>query len=254
MSPFNVKKRFFFFSIAFCTLCIFSCENLNTEGKTNVKPYFFPLEQLGKQGIVFAYDATNTPEGVKNTEYWYRQLLKTDSATYLISTLYGPTLQQGLNSIDRITESGTVLTSIKFHEMDTVLGKLTAIDGVIESGSNFPFRVSDSTGLYVYNVKYHPLHDPESWIYFIKNTRYFGKGKPFDFKGKTQPTIVFKSKEVTGNDKEGAAEIHGKSEQRWAQGLGLVEYKRDFGGYKQAYILTDTFSMDELLKRARNKF
>jgi hypothetical protein len=59
-------------------------------------------------------------------------------------------------------------------------------------------------------------------------------------------------REAIGNDKEGASEVAGRGEEWYAKGLGLVYSKRIYGsgGLSLETRLRDTFSLEELKKRA----
>lgn len=253
MSPFKVKTSFALLSLLFSLLFLSACTTPEGEAKRDISTYYYPFKQLEKGGIVYAYDSKIAKAGISNTEYWYVQLLETDSGAYVVSTYYDPSLTQGLNTVDRVVDNGTVLDKIFFYEFDTTTNKRMPIEGVIESGSNYPFEVTDSTGLFLYSVKYHPYGQPDTWNYLIRNKRFYGDGPSFDFKGKKLKTVQFKIKEVVGSDNQGAAELEGKGEQRFAEGLGLVYYKKEYKGYRQEYELVDTFSMDQLISKHRAK-
>ena len=241
---------------ALFSLCLFAflltnCGLDKTPSKRNIKDFYFPLEKIGEKGIVYAYDAQNVGKGVKNTEYWHIQSIKTDSGHFVKSTYYDPSLTRGITTLERVVESGVLLEEMYFSERDTITGTPVPVKATIVAGNSFPFLVTDSVGLFLYSVKYHPLNSPESWNYLIRNKRYYGNGHFFDFKNNKLQTILFKSKEAAGNDGVGAAELEGRSEQHYAKNLGLVSYEKRYAAYHQSYALVDTFSYDILLQKAK---
>jgi hypothetical protein len=79
-----------------------------------------------------------------------------------------------------------------------------------------------------------------------------GDAPDFEYDGKNYPCIRFGLVETIGNKKEGIAEVEGKGEEWYAKGLGLVYYRKTYGGgtFKMEARLTDMFPMTELERKA----
>lgn len=227
--------------------------NACSDGKRDIRDYYFPVEYL-KDGLVYAYSAE---EGdTSERRYWYYRAFERDSGLFMASTQYDWNFEIVQMLREKILNSGSRARNSFLYEMDTATGIARPIPTLIESPDIFPFRVTDSLGVFLFSLKYHPPFDTTATLYVIRNRRYLGEGPDFEFAGKTYPTIRFGLREAVGNEKEGASEIAGTGEEWYAKGLGLVYYEKSFAEGKIRYVfrLKETFPMTELERRAGRHF
>lgn len=224
-----------------------------TDGKRDIRDYYFPAESL-KEGLVYAYssEAGDTTE----RRYWYYRTFERDSGLFMAGTQYDRHFEIVQMLREKLLPSGSRARNSFLYETDTATGKSRPITAMIESPDLFPFKVSDSLGVFLFSLKYHPLFDTSATIYIIRNRRYLGDGPEFEFDGKKYPTIRFSLQEAVGNEKQGATEVEGTGEEWYAKGLGLVFYQKSFAEGKIRYVfrLKETFPMTELERRAGEHF
>lgn len=234
------------FAITGLLTLLAACAN---EGQ-NIRDYYFPVKDL-LGGKVYAY----TAEMGDTTErrYWYYRTFARDSGLFFTGVQYDHFFQINQIVRERIDPSGAVARQVLLYEPDTATQRLLPTEAIIEADDLFPFRVRDSTGVFLYRLKYRPPSDTSAEIYLIRNRRYLGPGPVFEFEGKKYPTIRFGLREAVGHRAEGAAEIEGTGEEWYAKGLGLVYFRKAFGEQGKiqlAFRLRETFPMAELERRA----
>lgn len=234
-------------TLVFSALCtLFACGN----GKRDIRAYYFPIENL-KNGLVYAYASG---EGdTTDRRYWYFNTMERDSGTFLIGTQYDRYFAINQITREKIVASGSLARNTFLYEQDTASGKSIPVRAAIESANIFPFQVSDSLGVILFQLSYHPPADTAATIYIIRNRRFLGDGPDFEFGGKRYPTVRFGLQEAVGHNKEGSAEVEGRGEEWYAKGLGLVYYRKSFGeegNIRYAFRLKETFTMSELERRA----
>lgn len=228
-------------------LLMFSACN---DGKRDIGDYYFPIDDLN-QGLVYAYSAE---EGdTTDRLYWYYRYFPRDSGMFLAATQYDRNFEITQIVREKIVKNGSLARNCYLYVPDTATGKSIPIPTEIESNNLFPFRVTDSLGVFLFRLSYHPLEDTSATIYLIRNRRFLGDGPAFSFEGKDYPAVRFSLREVVGHDQAGAAEVEGHGEEWYAKGLGLVYFRKSFGENNQlryAYRLTERFTMQELERRA----
>ncbi|MBL7774763.1 MAG: hypothetical protein JNK89_02105 [Saprospiraceae bacterium] len=221
-----------------------------TDGKRNIRDYYFPVYDLQK-GLVYAYAAEEGDS--TDRRYWFYNSFVRDSGTFLVGTQYDRYF--AINQIvrEKIVDNGSLARNTFLYELDTASGKAIPVRAVIESANLFPFQVTDSLGIFLYSLHYTPPTDTGATIALVRNRRFLGDGPPFQFQGKSYPTVRFGLQEAIRHNAEGSAEIEGSGEEWYAKGLGLVYFRKSFGpggAIRYAYRLTETFSMQELERRA----
>ncbi|MBP6826159.1 MAG: hypothetical protein KA165_06355 [Saprospiraceae bacterium] len=239
--------RFLIGSGVICILTIFACSG---DGKRDIRDYYFPVEEL-HGGKVYEYDLAKGDSS--SPEYWYFRSSRRDSGQFLVGTYYDNRFQIGQIVREKIVDNGVQVHDYFLYESDWQTGRQIQTVAQVESPDVFPFRVQDSSGVYLFRLNYHPSFDSSTTIYIIRNRIFLGEGPGFEFQGAIYPSIRFGLREVIGNEKEGAAEIEGRGEEWYARGLGLVYYRKSFGKSNQVafeYRLKDIFPMSEFEKRA----
>lgn len=220
------------------------------DGRRNIRDYYYPALDL-QQSKVYAYEMT--VNGASAPDYWYYQSFARDSGLFMSATNYNRNFQIDQMVRERIADDGSVARDYLMFEQDSATGKVIKIPAKLTSNVLFPFSVKDSLGVFLFSVEYHPLDNPGSKIYLIRNRRYLGDGPDFTFEGKTYPCIRMGVREAIGNESEGASEIEGSGEEWYAKGIGLVYFKKSYGAKGQLqreYRLKEIFSMEELEKRS----
>ncbi len=239
----------FFMVLASLLVLLHAC----SDGKRNIRDYYFPGEAL-QEGLVYVY---SSEEGdTSEQRYWYYRSFKRDSGLFMAGTQYDRHFEIVQMLREKLVGNGSLARNSSLYETDTATGVAKPIPAIIESPDLFPFEVTDSLGVFLFSLKYHPLFDTAATIYIIRNRRYLGDGPDFEFAGKKYPTIRFGLREAIGNEKQGASEVEGEGEEWYAKGLGLVYYQKSFAEGKIRYVfrLKETFPMTELERRAKLHF
>lgn len=220
-----------------------------SDGKRDIHDYYFPVKAL-RNGQVYAYQSE---EGdTTERRYWYYRSFERDSGLFMAGVQYSRNFEIVQRLWEKIVDNGSLARTIFLYETDPATGLQRPIPTQVESPNLFPFRVTDSIGIFLFQVKYHPVEDTAATIYVIRNRRYLGAGPDFELDGKKYSTVRFDLHEAVGNDKLGASEVEGVGEEWYAEGLGLVYYSKSFanGRFRNAFRLIEQFSKKELDRRA----
>ena len=244
----SIIRLAFFGSILLPCSLFFACQG---DGQRDIRAYYFPAEDL-HSGQVYQYALTQN--GQTANEYWYYRSTLRDSGLFLTATNYDRNYQIAQITTEKLFANGAVSRDYFVYDPDTASGKVTQVRATVESANVFPFRVTDSLGVFLFRLHYAPANDTAAKIYVIRNRRFLGDGPDFEWQGKTYPCIRFGLREVVGNEKEGASEVEGTGEEWYARGLGLVYSRKSFGDYRLESRLTDQFPMTELERRAGKHF
>lgn len=241
--------RNLFCSIAFLLMLILMWVACAPGGR-DIKSYYFPVKQFS-EGKVYVFAAENGDSS--DQEYWYYRSFPTDSGLFLVATYYDRQFAIGQIVREKIVSSGALARNYFLYEPDTAAQKLVQVPVQLIAPNTFPFEVSDSSRVYLFHLQYHPPGDSATTIYLIRNRRFLGDGPDFSLGEKTYPTVRMGLREIYGNEQEGSLEIEGVGEEWYAEGLGLVFYKKNIaeGKYQLAYRLREIISMEELERRAK---
>ncbi len=237
-----------FGSVLLVSTFLIACQG---DGKRDIRAYYFPAEDLHR-GQVYQYALTQN--GSTAPEYWYYRSTLRDSGLFLTATNYDRNYQIAQITTEKLFASGAVSRDYFVYEPDTLTSTVLQVRATVESPNVFPFRVTDSLGIFLFSLHYAPANDSATKIYVIRNRRFLGDGPDFELQGKTYPCIRFGLREVVGNEQEGASEVEGVGEEWYARGIGLVYSRKSFGEYHLESRLTDRFPMTELERRAGKHF
>jgi hypothetical protein len=220
-----------------------------TSSDINLRPYYFPVENL-KIGRVYRYETTQND--LSMAEYGYFKTLERDTGVFLASTFYDQNFSITQIRSEKITPSGSIAKDCFLFEPDKKTDNFLRVQSTVKSPDLYPFRVSDTLGIYLYSLSYHPKNDTTSTNYIIRNRRYLGTGGPFILNEISYPCIRMEIREIIGNEQEGSWETEGIGEEWYARGLGLVYYRKSYDQGKLILEtkLKETFPMSELEKRA----
>lgn len=235
--------------LSFFSFLLFACGG---GSKRDISEYYFPVKDL-RSGKVYEYVVSQNDSVMP--EYWYYRTFVRDSGLFLVGTYYDHHFQIGQIVREKITKSGALAKESHLYEADpnpeTEGGQIHTAT-IIEAANKFPFAVSDSAGVFLFKLKFNPPDDPNTTVYVSRSRRFLGDAPDFEYDGKNYPCIRFGLVETIGNKKEGIAEVEGKGEEWYAKGLGLVYYRKTYGGgtFKMEARLTDMFPMTELERKA----
>lgn len=232
---------------------LFACGNRN---KRDISEYYFPVKDL-RAGKVYEYVVSQNDSVMP--EYWYYRTFVRDSGLFLVGTYYDHRFQIGQIVREKITKSGALAKACHLYEADSnpeTEGGQIHTTTIIEAPNKFPFSVSDSSGVFLFKLQFHPPDDPNATVYVERNRRFLGPAPDFEFDGKKYPCIKFSLTETIGNEKDGVAAVEGRGEEWYAKGLGLVYYRKTYGGgsFKMEARLTDIFPMAELERKATSVY
>ncbi|MFN8302392.1 MAG: hypothetical protein U0U46_07865 [Saprospiraceae bacterium] len=223
-----------------------------TGGRRDIRAYYYPAENLAG-GKVYEY-ASLESDSIP-PDYWYFRSVRADSGLFLVGTYYDASFQVGQMVREKIDRSGSQVRDYFLYFPDSSGQRNLRVAARLESPDVFPFSVKDSSGVFLFSLQIGQPGDA-GLIYLIRNRRYLGDAPDFEFKGKKYPCIRFGLREAIGKSAEGDAETESRGEEWYAEGLGLVYYRKEAGNkglIRQEYRLRDIITMDELEQRARQQ-
>lgn len=237
--------------LALASSLFFAAGCSQRDDRIPLEGYYFPIEALKKTDKVYVYVSPTTGD----TEYWRYHAEQTDTGAVLTATFYDRQFQKGQTMVEAIHPSGSVAKSLTLFHLDSVTRQIIPVVATLEAGNVFPFFVRDTSGIFLYKTAYPSWDEAGATIYLIRNRRYIGHKPEFSVDGKSSPCIGFAIKEIVGNKSEGAAEIEGVGEEHYAQGVGLVYYKKAYSSAKIVFEsrLTEIISVEEFEKRKADK-
>lgn len=223
----------------FLLLALTSCRG---DGVKDIRNHYFPLREL-KEGLVYEYQPVGNDS--LTPAYWYYRSFFTEDGIFLTKTYYEYELVPLQLSREEVVSNGMLLASLNLYETDSTR-RQQKVPAEVLSGSAFPFQVRDSTGVFLYKVRWQPLSDPEATITLIKNRRYV-KDTTVVYEGKTRDAVVFNIQELVEHDKEGVFEYKYSGREVYAEGIGLFYYaKKVADDLEWAYRLEKRYPMSQL--------
>lgn len=235
------------YCLPFCLLLLLAA---CTGDRRDIRAFYFPAESLAG-GKVYEYASTESDS--IPPDYWYFRSIRADSGLFLVGTYYDASFQVGQIVREKIDHSGSQVRDYFLYFPDSSGQRNIRVAARLESPDVFPSSVKDSSGVYLFSLKLQQPGDA-GVIYLIRNRRYLGDAPDFEFQGKKYPCIRFSLREAIGKSAEGDAETESRGEEWYAEGLGLVYYRKETGSkglIRQEYRLRDIITMDELERRAR---
>ena len=241
--------RLLFFTALGATALLYltSCRE---NGPKDIRDYYFPLKQL-EDGLVYEYQPLY-PDSLAPVYWYYHSLIGADSV-YLTGTYY----EYGLSPLQLVREelvrNGMLLHGLYLYETDSSGNQLQARAEVL-AGNAFPFQVSDSTGVFLYKVRWEPPSDSGAVITLVKNRRYL-RDTLIQYDDKTYKAVVFGVRELLEYDKDGVFEQPYNGREVYAKGLGLVYYQKEISkGLSWAYRLVARYPMSQLEETFKQRF
>jgi len=233
----------FRFGFFIAILFLLSCGK--NDGIKNIKSFYYPVDKMD-QGIVYEYHPVGN-DSLPN-EYWFLRNLKTDTATYLAGQYYDHnfTIRQFFSA--EIVSNGVLMNDYSIYEFDSLRHQIKRPAQIL-NGNSFPFEVKDSTGVFLFKLRWDDPITEGAYVELTRNRRYRGEAEYF-FQEKKHDCVEFIVQELVDDYNNGHLEQQYSGKELYAKDLGLVYYRKDVGeGFVLEYELVDTFSMNELEKR-----
>lgn len=235
--------------LALFICCLQACKQ--DAPKRDIRAYYYPAEHL-RAGRVYEYVNTGLSEEPVS-EYWYYRAFPRDSGLFLSATFYDQHFQIGQIAREKIVATGALARECFLYEPDTITRQQAPVPVSIQSPNVFPFQVSDSTGVFLYKLQYHPIWEPDATVTLVRNRRFLGDGPMFKFNGKQYPSIRFDVREKISNDHDEENTVEAYGEEWYAYGIGLVYSRKTYGAGELTVEnrLNSIFTMPELERRAK---
>ncbi len=226
-------------------LLLASCETLPpspaSSSKTNIKAYYFPIDNLF-EGKVYVY----TPLSDSLTSYF---VYYKNNGGYLTGTFYNHQFKVEQITNETVVRNGTLMNRIQLcHYSESNPDICEAIVPNIEYDNVFPFEVTDSTGVFLYEVNWKDAVDTTLEYSVLRNKHFLGF-TTYEYKDKEYDCVKLGIREETkvGSPTQGYQTFKAYTEELYAKNLGLVYYKKNIDNAKiLEYALADTLSMETL--------
>ncbi len=230
--PPSIFWGFSFFLVQLLTGC---------NGKTDIRDFYFPLKKL-ETPKVYEYRAVES-DSLPPLYRYYRTIVS-DEKIYFTENTYDGNLNVTQFSREERLADGMVLRD-KIIYFPAPGGKSMVIKTKIEAAAMFPFVVTDSNGVFVYNIAFDNPTDTSS-MRLIRNRRFIKKTN-YVWEGKTYNAVEFDIKVADEYEKQGTLRLDSHIREIYAEGIGLVETRQTYAGYPPvSYRLKAIYDMEVL--------
>jgi len=231
-------------SVLFFIIFVTGLSSCRENGLKDIRDYYFPLREL-EEGLVYEYQPVYVDS--LTPAYWYYRSFIQEEGVFLTGTYYEYDLVPLQLVREELVRNGMLVQDVYLYEEEpdsTGQQSQTAVE-VLE-GSAFPFEVTDSSGVFLYKIRWAPPQDSGAVITLVKNRRYL-KDTVVQALGSTHDAVVFEVRELLSYDKEGVFEQEYGGREIYAEGIGLVYYDKKIGGSRAlSYALERRYPMNEL--------
>ena len=211
-------------------------------GPKDIRDYYFPLKQL-EEGLVYEYQPVF--QDSLTPVYWYYRSFIREDGIFLTGTYYEYDLIRLQLVREELVRNGMLLQDLFLYETDSTGHQFRATAEVL-AGNAFPFEVSDSSGVFLYKVRWEPPIDSGAVLTLVKNRRYL-KDSVITFEEKNYDAVVFGVRELLEYDKDGVFEQAFNGRELYAKGLGLVYYEKEISkDLRLGYRLIVRYPMSQL--------
>lgn len=231
-------------SVLFFVIFVTGLSSCRENGRKDIRDYYFPLREL-EEGLVYEYQPVYVDS--LTPAYWYYRSFIQEEGVFLTGTYYEYDLVPLQLVREELVRNGMLVQDVYLYEEEpdsTGQQSQTAVE-VLE-GSAFPFEVTDSSGVFLYKIRWAPPQDSGAVITLVKNRRYL-KDTVVQALGSPHDAVVFEVRELLSYDKEGVFEQEYGGREIYAEGIGLVYYDKKIGGSRAlSYVLERRYPMNEL--------
>jgi hypothetical protein len=217
------------------------------KGKRDIRNFYFPLTSL-QQPLVYEYRSTNKDS--LPPFYCYMNSIQQGDSLFFITNTYGADFETLQLDRELQTPYGMLLKEL-FQYVPDSTGKRIQKPTEIISGNAFPYEVTDSNGIFVYNISWKNVID--STRYSIIRNRRFGGDTTWTFENKTYPAIWFHLREVRDRDNNGHTSVEFRGKEIYAKNLGLVSVRRTVARQEIEYQLIAKYDMKTLEAKFQKK-
>lgn len=234
----------FLFPVLFIATLVIGLSSCRKNGPKDIRDYYFPLREL-EEGLVYEYQPVHLDS--LTPAYWYYRSFIQDEGVFLTGTYYEYDLVPLQLVREELVRNGMLVQDVYLYDDkpdSTGQQNRTAVE--VLQGSAFPFEVTDSSGVFLYKIRWEPPQDSGAVITLVKNRRYL-KDTVVQVLGESHDAILFDVRELLTYDKEGVFEQAYGGQEIYAKGLGLVYYNKTIGeGMTLSYALNRRYPMNEL--------
>lgn len=210
------------------------------QGKTNIQDYYYPIKNL-QSPKVYEYRAASDSFP---PYYRYFRTIVTGEQVFFTENFYDHQFETRQFVREERVKEGMLLREMFLYMPDNQ-GKIQVIKSNVSVAASFPFEVTDSNGVFVYNISFTNPKD-NSTNSIVRNRRFLGK-TTITFKEKKYDAVIFEVKELLENTLKGTWKHEFKITEIYAKDLGLVATSRDMGdGRILSYHLHDIYTMEDL--------
>ncbi len=193
--------------------------------------------------MVYEYQAIQ-PDSL-TPQYWYYRSLIQDDQVLLTATLYEADFIPRQLVKEELVSNGMLLNDLYLYYTDS-LDRQESYDINIVAGNTFPFKVSQPSGIFLYNINWTDPNDGSTTT-LIKNRRYLGD-TTFNYAGVNyNDCVAFEVRELVEVDSEGVLSQEFSGVEFYAKNVGLIYYKKEIPNlFTLEYALADRYPMDSL--------
>ena len=235
------KKMIRICCFSLLTVLFFACKG--SDGKRDIRDFYYPIRQL-EEGLVYEYRAVGNDS--LPPVYWYYRSFIEEDGIFLTGTYYEYDLIPRQFVKEEMVSNGMLQNELSLLIPDST-GKQDRLQTEILAGNVFPFKVSESGGIFLYKTSFSLPDQPDVTTTLIKNRRYVGDTS-YIFKDKKRACIAFEVKELVEIDdqKAGGIEPQWEGKEIYAENIGLIFYEKKLGNSPLAYALYDRYPMTVL--------
>lgn len=210
------------------------------QGKTNIQDYYYPIKNL-QSPKVYEYRASSDSFP---PYYRYFRTIVTGEQVFFTENFYDHQFETRQFAREERVKEGMLLREMFLYMPDNQ-GKMQVVKANIHVPAAFPFEVTDSNGVFVYNISF--TNPKDNSLNTIVRNRRFVKKTTIIFKEKKYEAVVFEVKELLENELKGTWKHEFRITETYAKDLGLVSSSRDMGdGRILTYHLHDIYTMEDL--------
>lgn len=186
--------------------------------------------------------------------YWFYRSYIGKDGVFLTATYYEYDLIPLQLVREELLHNGMLVEQVFLYEAQPdSSGQQRRTEVEVLAGNAFPFEVSDSSGVFLYKVRWNPIDDPGAKVTLVKNRRFLGDTL-VDVMGEKRKAVVFGLKEWLEYDQEGVFEQTYSGREVYAKGISLVYYSKQIGpGFELSYALARRYPMEELEQQFEQK-
>ncbi len=233
-----------FVSALFIVIFVTGLSSCRENGPKDIRDYYFPLREL-EEGLVYEYEPVHLDS--LTPAYWYYRSFIQEEGVFLTGTYYEYDLVPLQLVREELVRNGMLVQDVYLYEEEADSSgqqNRTAVE--VLQGSAFPFEVTDSSGVFLYKIRWAPPQDSGAVLTLVKNRRYL-KDTVVQALGENHDAVVFDVRELLSYDKEGVFEQEYGGREIYAEGIGLVYYDKKIGGSMAlSYALKRRYPMNEL--------